>query len=89
MTDFVRTQRNLKPAAGGKISDPLATYLGNVRMQPGKHAWGALSARGMITALMRAMETKILRGEIYMPILLKNQKFVAGRKFCEKIAGSE
>ena len=32
---------------------------------------------------------KILRDEIYMPILLKNKKIVAGRKFCEKNAGSE
>ena len=33
---------------------------------------------------------KILRDEIYMPIFLKNQKVVAGRKFfCEKNAGSE
>ena len=30
-----------------------------------------------------------MRDEIYMPILLKNKKIVAGRKFCEKNAGSE
>ena len=66
-----------------------AFFKGNVHTDPGIPHVRAPQAPTCDFNTHESYGDKILRDEIYMPILLKNQKFVAGRKFCEKNAGSE